>query len=180
MAQNMRSEAPAKTHNQTEMMAAIRQLDKELVPLEASRTEINTEIKNKKRRLKDFGISVKYFDAIRALHRMDDEDDLNEAIDNIRIVAKALHVGGQGGLFPDENEIASARNAASDEDDDTDLDAIRSAGFEAGEEGKNGTDNPHDEGNLEHAAWHEGWMEVQTKRVEKLDAGAKGKAKATH
>lgn len=160
MAKSMASDdAAPRNHNVQAIIDKIRDVDRRMAPLEAQRDELNADIREIRRELKDFDIDATYFNWMRRLHQMEDIDARDRAIDNIRMVATAFKVGGQAGLFVDAAEAQAAQDG---EDIDATLDAIEARGKDAGLEGKTLSDvNTHTPGSAAAARFEKGWKAGQ-------------------
>lgn len=96
--------------------------------------------------------------------RFMDDDEASDVLKDMKSVFHALSVGGQLDF------VTAMENADNDDDAPSQpvLDKAFKAGRTAGENGEDGTTNPHDEGSATAKAWDDGWIEAQTEAANAL------------
>lgn len=138
---------------------------------------------------KDGGNIEMLCEALRLQKREVDEIDRDFRDLNAYLKLMDIPVGTQLGLFADGQSIASAIDADRIGKRDNDefetrpitteraLRDAKSAGFDAGSDGKSADTNPHEEGTPESLAWAGGYRDAQTALAKTLGGSRRGRGK---
>jgi len=92
----MAEKIAGKGHNEVDPSDAIKQLDADLIPIEAKIQAAKNESRKLRNKFKsDTGMALADFDAARRLAKMDDDEERVAKVDNFRQCYNALVAGQQ-------------------------------------------------------------------------------------
>lgn len=160
-------------------MALLRPLQKTLRETTDARRTANSAWRTALKAAKKEGIDTDALTAALAYQAADPED-VTKKFTNINryLVWLGAAVGTQLGLFGPGLTVASAAEAEQFDKQPISTEAsvreARTKGFDAGSDGKNLSDNPHEDGSPEFLAWGGGYRDAQAKLARKLGRGKNG------
>lgn len=99
-----------RTHNATEQKKIIAEAAANIIRLKAERAAIQEAIAEERDKVKSLSIKMTDFNVALRLYELEIEER-NESIDGLRLCFEALSVGGQGDLFPADDEVTAARKS---------------------------------------------------------------------
>lgn len=92
-------------HNVGDIKDVVREVDRDLAPLEAQKEDIMAKMRDVKSRLKKYDIKMSDFKAARRLAQMESDEERQDRIDKFTICLEAFGVTGpQMTMFEDSEE----------------------------------------------------------------------------